>query len=62
MIIKPQQENYIDSYSKQKVMSSFNFECIDVSTVKKIKKHLASKIIKPQQEKNVDWYLKQNVM
>ena len=38
-IIKPQQEKKIDS----SVMSSFNFECIDVSNVQIIIKDLASK-------------------
>ena len=42
-IIKPQQEKNIDSYLEQSVMSSFNFERIDVSKVKKIIKDLASK-------------------
>ena len=42
-IIKPQKGENIDSYLKQNIISSFNFECIDVSTVQKIIKDLASK-------------------
>ena len=42
-IIKPQKGKNIDSYLKQNIISSFNFECIDVLTVQKIIKDLASK-------------------